>query len=241
MSASSNSFRVAVPIVGRAQLIDELWQGLTAGHTILLHGPVGIGKTTVLDAIDARARRAHKPCARAPRTEQLADVTRALADAYPEVAAATQRQLRGRLRLAVERRPGLLLLDQLGAAGTATKGFLRSLRGLGLGVLLAGDVEHPRDRQRLRDFGLAYRELEVPPLSTRSLSRVLGALVPSLRPLHSDDEAALLVAARGRPGWLVAAAERLGDKRYWSDDGRIRSTLLAADLAVATARRLFRR
>lgn len=240
MVASSNSSRAAVPVVGRAQIIDDLWQGVAAGHTILLHGPVGIGKSALLDAIAARARRARKPCARAQRTEQLADVTQALAQAYPEVAATTQRQLRGRLRLAVERRPGVLLLDHVGAAGTATKGFLRSLRGLGLGVLLAGDVEHPRDHQRLRDFGLAYREVAVPPLSTRSMSRVLTASLASSRPLHADDEAALLTAARGRPGWLIAAVERLADPRYWSDDGRVRQTLLAADLTVATAQRLLR-
>lgn len=230
---------MADALLGRAPLVDALWRSLGEGHTVLVHGPVGIGKTALVAALATRARRASRPCGHAPKTEALGDVTQALADAYPDTEGATQRQLRGRLRLAVERKPGLLLLDHVTAAGTATKGFLKSLRGMGLGVLIAGDVEHPRDHARLREFGLAYREIEVPPLTARHLVQILERLWVGRAPLHADDAAALVRAAQGRPGWLVTAAECLAERRYWSADRRVHLTLLAAEVAIATAQRLF--
>lgn len=233
-------------ICGRAPILRDLWEHVAAGHTVLLHGPVGIGKTTLLSAIRDRARAEGRPCGLAPQTRALGEVTRALGEAYPQIDSRgrEQRWVRGHLRLAVEREPGVLLLDHLTDAGAALKGYLRSLRGSGLGVLMACDVEHARDRARLRALGLAYREIEAPPLHGRVMARLLTdrlASAPVLHPLYADDSAALLAAAAGRPGWLAAACARLADPRYWSEDGRIRLTLLAADAKIATAERLLRR
>lgn len=229
-------------MIGRDSLVDVLWNHVLDGHTVLIHGSVGIGKTTVLDAIAERAARERRPCGRARRTVTLGDVTRALAGAYPDVDAeeVTQRRLRGRLRLAVELQPGVLLLDDLREASTALKGFLRALRGTGLGVILAGDAEHPRDHARLRGLGLSYREIKVPPLAGRHMAKLFDAALAQRRPfahLTEDERAAVVRAAAGRPGWLVQAAQLLCERHYFSGD-RVRLEILRSDIAVATSRRL---
>jgi len=228
---------------GREKLLAQLQGAAMTGKTVLVFGPIGIGKTAILRELQRRVAAAGRPCGYASRVTALGDVTRALGDAYPEVSAheRTQRSYRASLRMAVEVRPGVLLLDHLARAGTGLRGFLRSLQGTGLGVLLAGDVEYPRDRARLRELRLAYREEEVPPLTPRQLRRVLedGLRARTLPwPLGERDRAVLLDAAQGRPGRVVAFAERLADAQYW-EDGHLRVARLTGDVwNVETARYL---
>jgi hypothetical protein len=51
------------------------------------------------------------------------------------------------------------------------------MRGTGLGVLLAADAEVPRDHDRLRAMHLTYLEIEVPPLPSRCLYRILDEVL----------------------------------------------------------------
>jgi len=132
--------------VGRGALVVALVNRLNEGQTVVVYGPPGIGKSTLLDAIRSQVLQREIPCGLAVRTAQLSDIPRALASAYPHVAhCLPQRILRSRLRDAVQQRPGVLLLDHFRGCGTATKGFLRSLRGTGLGILIAADTFAERD------------------------------------------------------------------------------------------------
>lgn len=223
-------------LIGREALVAGLFAQVGAGNTVLIHGPWGVGKSALLAELLRRWRASGRPCGLAPRTTALGDVTRALADAYPKVSAEgrTQRRLRSSLHMAVEANPGVLLLDHLASGGTALKGFLRSLRGTGLGVLMAADVEDQRDRDRVRAFGLAYREIEVPLLPERHLRELLEAhLARRSLPyeLADPDRGALITMARGRPGWIRSLVERLASPRYWAGQG-VLLELLRCDLSL---------
>jgi len=222
-------------LLGREKLVVQLEELLRGGSTVLLLGPLGIGKSAVLAAVAQRSRDHGRRCAFAPTTRHLSDVTAALAKAYPSVSdpALTQRRLRSRLRLAVEAHPGTLVLDHVAAAGTAMKGFLRSLRGTGLGVLLAADVENDRDHSASRALHLSHREVVLPPLPRSAMTAVLrshlaGAVLP--HPLQDDDRNGLLQLARGNPGRLLSLAQLLTDERYWRDGRVLRGALNGAAL-----------
>ena len=139
-------------LLGRDEILDTVEALAFSGETVLVYGPLGIGKTAILGELARRAQRAGRPCGICPRTERLSDVTEALVRCYSTgTGALTQRQRRSRVRLAIERKPGILLLDHLLDVGNAVKGYLRSLHGTGLGVVIAADVEQPaRSRARSR-------------------------------------------------------------------------------------------
>ena len=196
---------------GREAMVALLVEHVLAGHTVLVYGPWCIGKTALLDEVQRRVAATGRPCALAPHTNGLADITAALARACPDARRdpLTQRHLRTLLRNLIAQRPGALLLDHAAIAGTAVKGYLRSLAGLGLGVVLAVDAENERDHGRARAWGLAYREVAVPRLGGSHMARLLDEYLRAASvavPLQADDRAALLDAAQGRPGWLVETA-----------------------------------
>jgi len=206
----------------RRRFADRLLAKALSGRTVLLLGPVGNGKTTILREVARDVRARGIPCGLAPRTATLRDVTAALAEAYPTVqgAARTQRSLRGSLRLAVDGRPGVLLLDHLVGAGTATRGYLRSLQGTGLGVVIVADMDTPRDKARVRDLRLGHDELEVPRVGGRTLMGLLdsglgGRTLPGL--LSQPDRRRLVDGARGCPGRIVLLLHVIGDPAYWRD------------------------
>jgi len=210
---------------GREKLLDRLEEDVLRGSTILLLGPLGIGKSSILAALASRLRDRARPCGLASDTRCLGDITAALATAYPEIDASslTQRRLRSKLRLAVEARPGVLFLDHLFAAGTAMKGFLRSLRGTGLGVVLAADVENRRDHAATRALHLTHMEIGVPPLVRSTMAAILDARLSQQvlpHPLHEDDRKSLLQLAKGNPGKLVSFVSLLSEERFWRD-GRV--------------------
>lgn len=169
-------------LLGRKKLLDKVEECVLHGSTLVLLGPLGIGKTSILRDLSVRLRGRGCPCGLARDTHCLGDVTTALERAYPDVdaSALTQRRLRSRLRLAVEARPSALLLDHVSAAGTAMKGYLRSLRGTGLGVILAADVENRRDHAAVRALHLTHMEMVVPPLAGSTMAAILERAVPQL-------------------------------------------------------------
>ncbi|HVV51386.1 MAG TPA: ATP-binding protein [Polyangia bacterium] len=211
-----------------AQLIGVAFQ---AGRA-LLHGPWGIGKTTILLEVARNAREAGLSVGYCVRTRSLGDVVDALEHAYGTAGAAglSAKQRKSVLRLAAERESGLLILDGLEAGGSALVGFMRSLRGKQLAVIAAADVEHPRDLAAARASGVAYRELAIPLLPVRELSKFLEQLLqrqPLPCTLSGADRLALLNLAAGRPGVLERAWARLGQQRYWRGTFPLLETLRA--------------
>jgi hypothetical protein len=226
-------------VIGREAILTSLGTLVEKGRTALLYGPVGIGKTVVLRELRRRVERQGYPCGFAPRTRTLHDLTAALAQAYPGVGvdAPDQRHLRSALGVAVEGRPGVLLLDHVGRLGTAARGFLRSLHGTGLGVIVAADVEHERDHTRVRALRLTHVEIALPPFGERAISELLGeylATRPLPHRLDPRDRGRLVDVTAGRPGWVAMLAARLPDRRYWAH-GRVLAEVLRADVAAAVA------
>jgi energy-coupling factor transporter ATP-binding protein EcfA2 len=231
---------MASELLGRKVVLATLEALVLEGETLLLYGPIGIGKTTILEGLQRRIERRGFRCGLAPRTERLRDITEALQRAYPDAAGGARRQrtIRGSLRLAAERFRGVLLLDHLLEVGDAAAGFLHSLRGTGLGVLMAADVDHPRDHARVRARGLAYRELRLEPLPGRCLRSILdrqltGRSLPG--ELTEKDRRALLRVARGRPGWIARLVAAAREPRYWGPGGLLHEAL-RADVSVGIAR-----
>jgi len=205
------------------------------------YGPVGVGKSSVIRWLDARAEARGVPRGLALTTETLGDLTTALSRAYPhvDVDSVTMRHARSRLRNAFEQRPAVLLLDHLGQTGRAFKGALRSLRGMGAGVLLAADVDQPRDHDRVRRLHLAQHEVELPPLhgsTMRTLMRSMLAAVDLPFPLRTEDVSALVTAAGGLPGRAVWIVETLHDSGAWRN-GRPRCDWLRVEAIIAAAER----
>ncbi len=225
-------------VIGRSQILDAVGTLAVRGETVLVYGPLGIGKTAILGELARRAEQAGRPCAICPRTERLSDVTEALVRCYATgTGTLTQRQRRSCVRVAIERKPGILLLDHLLDVGNAVKGYLRSLRGTGLGVVIAVDVEQPRDHARIRARALAYRELELPPLHGRYLRRLLDREIESQtlpHPISESERDALIDVARGRPGWIVRLAAAASQARCWRGN-RLLIDLLATDVSMAVA------
>ena len=228
-------------ILGRTAVLGALARQLDAGSTVVLYGPVGAGKTSVLGWLRARAQACGKPCGLSSATETLGDLTSALAQAYPhvDVQSGTMRQARARLRSAVEESPALLLLDHLGRTGTAFKGALRAMRGTGIGVLLAADVEQPRDQDRVRSLRLTHHEVAIPPLhgsTMRALLRSLVAETSLARRPTDEDLGALAAATDGLPGRAVWFVNALKDPRAWRGS-RPRCDWLRTESIIAAAER----
>jgi hypothetical protein len=239
--APSRSTSATPVLVGRAVILGELARLLDGGRTVLLYGPVGVGKSSVIRWLDARAEARGIPRAVALDTNTLGDLTAALVRAYPDVdvGSVTMRQARSRLRNAVERRPGIVLLDHLGQTGRAFKGALRSIRGMGVGVLLAADVEQPRDHERIRRLRLTHSEVELPTLhgsTMRTLMRSMVAAADLPFPLRAEDASALVTAAEGLPGRAAWIVEALHDSGAWWN-GRPRCDWLRAEAIIAAAER----
>ena len=224
---------VARRATGRRRLSRSLARRLESGEHILLWGPRGIGKTALLNEImkEVEPRR----CALSATTDCLDDVTRVLESAYADVPTKglARRMARARLWRAADADPAVLLLDHVTRVPTAMKGWFRRLRGGVAGILLAVDVDSPRERERLRALRVGCAMVRAPAVPSRSLARQLDALLAPVAgpPVPAPIRRALTRAARGRPGWVVQCSALAADRRYW-DDGGLRVNLLIWDTEV---------
>jgi len=197
---------------------------------VVLWGPRGSGKTTLLQAVLTELGDIH--CALSANTHTLDDITRALERAYTEVPTQglKRRAARARLWSAADAAPGCLLLDHVTRVPAAMKGWLRRLRGGVVGVMLAVDVDSPRERERLRALKIGSIAVRMPPTAVGTLSRLLMTAwthSPTL-PLSTPARRTLVRAARGRPGWLLQCVALAADPRYW-EDGRLKTAGLVLD------------
>jgi energy-coupling factor transporter ATP-binding protein EcfA2 len=220
----------------RSRLVSRLQDG----EHIVLYGPRGSGKSTLLQDLHAAIASRAVPCALAPATAHLDDITRALESAYPEVdtAALARRRARARLRGAADRNEGVLLLDHVTAVSTAMIGFLRRLRGGIAGVVLAVDIETEREFQRLRNRQLGTSTLAMPRLATRGLRRLFRTHCADLDipRIARRQEGQILRAARGRPGWIMQCARLIDHNRYWRDR-HLYVTVLCTDTEILLRQR----
>jgi energy-coupling factor transporter ATP-binding protein EcfA2 len=206
------------------------------GEELVLVGPRGIGKSTLLARLSQRLHGRGIAVGSSAETTALADIVAAAARAYRNAAVedVSARRVRGRLRLAAETKPAVLLLDHLARATAPMRSFLRTLRGKGVGVLFAVDVDAARDRDELRSWRLTHHELRMPPWLGTSLRRLLEEHEFDERftgRLHASAAREIVEAAQGRPGWIVECAARLREPRFWSDEAP-RLGLLRAEVGA---------
>lgn len=123
-----------------------------------------------------------------------------------------------------------VLLDHVTRVPTAMKGWLRRLRGGVVGVVLAVDVDSPRERERLRGLKIGCMSMRMPPTASRTLTRLLvhSWKTRTALPLSASARGRLVRAARGRAGWIMQCAALSADPRYWLD-GRLRVHVLTLD------------
>jgi energy-coupling factor transporter ATP-binding protein EcfA2 len=211
-------------------LTQQLASQLRQGRHIVLWGPRGSGKTTLLQAVGRELCDVHLGFS--ITTGHLDDITQAMERAYTEVPTqgVNRRAARSRLWWAADADPGCLLLDHVVRVPTAMKGWLRRLRGGVVGVVMAVDVDSPRERERLRAWRIGCSSLRMPPMQSRSLAKLLIHLwtAERLAPLVPAARRTLVRHARGRPGWVVQCAALAADLRYWKT-GQLQVHVLALD------------
>lgn len=213
----------------------ELGSRLQAGSHLILYGPRGGGKSTLLAILRDQNRSMGAPCGLAPVTSGLSDIVAALAQAYPgtDVEGLGRRAARARLRMAADRVSGVLLLDHATGITTAMLGYLRRLRGGIAGALLAVDVDTPHERERMRAWHAGALSIQMPPASDRQMHQLLMEAIQSSDLPQVESKLAQQIAhgARGRIGWLNECIRRLGMQEYWRD-GRLHLAALCTDTEI---------
>ena len=215
------------------ELRSDVLERLRHGEHLILYGPRGSGKSTLVTQLHGRLVRANAPCGVAECTACLDDITGAMEAAYPEVntQAVVRRTARARLWSAAEPRGCVLLLDHLTKVSTAMVGFCRRLRGGVAGVLFVVDVDVERERQRMRAKRLAV-SVRMPPASIRQLRALLRSRCAEHRlSVGQKTEGQILRAARGRPGWIMQCTTLMPQARYWHG-GQLHPTLLCTDTEI---------
>jgi DNA polymerase III delta prime subunit len=214
----------------------ELESRLRSGSHLILYGPRGIGKSTLLGVLSDQNRSLGTPCGLAPSTSGLADIVAALAQAYPgtDIHGLGKRAARARLRRAADLVSGVLLLDHATTVTSAMLGFLRRLRGGVAGALLVADVDTVHERERLRAWHIGALSVRMPPTSHRQLHRLLGAAIQAgnFPEIEAKMAQQIAHAARGRIGWLTNCMGRLQMQQYWRDD-RLHLAALCTDTEIA--------
>jgi len=215
---------------------EELGMRLRAGSHLILFGPRGVGKSTLLTILQEDNRALGAPCGLSRSTSGLADVVDALAQAYPsiDIEGLGRRAAKARLRSAADRMSGVLLLDHATTVTTAMLGYLRRLRGGIVGALLIADVDTEHERERLRAWHIGALSVRMPLTPDRQLQQMLtsavhGGGLPKLEPKVAQQ---IVHAARGRIGWLVECLKRIRADEYWRD-GRLHLSALCTDTEIA--------
>jgi hypothetical protein len=213
---------------------DQLGARLRGGSHLILYGPRGAGKSTLVGELGVQCRTIGIPCGAAPRTIGLPDIVSALAEAYPstDVAGMGRKAARAHLRLVADGLPGVLFLDHATRMTTAMLGYLRRLRGGIAGTLLVVDVDSPRERERMRDWHAGALSIRMPLMPNRALHQVLLAATHDLPEIESRTLRQIVRMARGRIGWIRECARRLQMQEYWRDD-RLHLAVLGMDIEMA--------
>ena len=203
---------------------------------MILYGPRGTGKSTLLKSLSAYCQTIGVPCGLALQTSGLADIVAALCVAYPDtdIQCLRKREAAIRLRLVAERVPGVLLLDHATMVTTAMLGYLRRLRGGIAGVLLVVDVDSPHERDRMRSWHVGALSVRMPLTSNQELYKLFLAATrthewPAVEPRIARY---MIRTARGRIGWLAECIRRLQTPEYWRDD-RLHVAALCMDTEIA--------
>jgi energy-coupling factor transporter ATP-binding protein EcfA2 len=218
------------------EFCDELCVRLRAGSHLILYGPRGAGKSTVLRNIGDHYEAVGTPYGLAPQTSGLADIVAALSAAYPDAGlqGLGKRAAGVRLRLVADGTPGVLLLDHATLVTTAMLGYLRRLRGGIAGALLVVDVDSPNERDRMRGWHAGALSIRMPLMSNRQLRQSLSAAskahdLPDIEPRAARY---IIRTARGRVGWVTECIRRLQMREYWCDD-RLHVAVLCMDTEMA--------
>jgi len=213
----------------------ELGLRLRAGSHLILYGPRGGGKSTLLTILIRQNLSMGAPCGLAPSTSGLADIVAALEQAYPgtDIEGLSRRAARARLRAAADRVSGVLLLDHATSVTNAMLGFLRRLRGGIAGALLVADIDTARERERLRAWHIGAQSVRMPPTPDRQIRRLLDAAVEggNFPEIEAKMAQQIAHAARGRIGWINDCIDRLRRPEYWRD-GRLHLAALCTDTEI---------
>jgi energy-coupling factor transporter ATP-binding protein EcfA2 len=194
----------------------DVGRRLRRGEHMVLYGPYGSGKSTLIANLETRLTEAGVSCARAAETHSLEDITLALEQAFPSVVTLeVWPRTQPKLWKAAELQGAVLLLDHL---TDVTKAMVECLHGLcgNVGVLTAVDSEIELERQRMKPSRLGALSVRMPPVSNAVLRGLLQTRCSHLHvPLpDADAERRLVHAAGGRPGWILKCAELQTQGRY---------------------------
>lgn len=219
-----------------SDLTARLHRRLLRGEHLMLYGPRGSGKSTVLAELHEQFQSSCVPCAYSARAAVLDDITRALERAYPYIDTREVGRRTARMRLweAADRCSGVLLLDDFRCTGSAVVAFLRRLHGKVAGVLTAVNVDTEKERSRMRPWRYGAMSVRMPAVPARQLHRLLDERwrAVSLPPLDGSAARELIEVARGRPGWITKCVELAREGRYWRAYG-LRVTALRVDTELA--------
>jgi hypothetical protein len=214
----------------------QLGAQLRSGSHLILYGPRGTGKSTLLRGIADDCSLIGTPCGLAPETSGLPDVVAALAQAYPyaNIEGLAKRGAGARLRRVADHASGVLLLDHTTMVTTAMLGYLRRLRGGIVGALLVVDVDSAREHDRLKSWQAGALSVRMPIASSRWLRRVFSAAIQAqhLPKIEPRMMGYIMRIARGRIGWMTECTRRLQRQEYWRDD-RLHLGALCMDIEIA--------
>ena len=216
----------------------DLSARLGAGSHLILYGPRGSGKSTLIKVIRNHYQAIGTPCGLAPQTSGLPDIIAALRQAYPDtrIDGIGKRAARARLRLAADHTSGVLLLDHATAMTTAMLGYLRRLRGGIAGALLVTDIDTSHERDRMRAWRAGALSIRIPRTPNHELRALLAEAIRSRNesaiPVEPHSVRQILRAARGRIGWLHECIRRLQGSDYWRED-RLHASVLCTDTEIA--------
>jgi energy-coupling factor transporter ATP-binding protein EcfA2 len=214
----------------------DLQTRIQQGSHLILYGPRGIGKSTLIHEFAKHYRSHGIPCGTAPSTTGLPDIVAALAEAYPDtkVDGVGRKTARMRLRSVADANPGVLLLDHVTKMTMPMLGYLRRLRGGIAGTLLVVDVDSTREREGLRDWHAGALSIRMPAIPNIALDDFLVVQIqvsrlPSLDPRVRRQ---LVRRARGRIGWITECVRGLRERDYCSG-GRLHLASLCIETEMA--------
>jgi hypothetical protein len=211
---------------------------------MVLYGPFGIGKTTLLVDLERRLRAAGIACARVPLTRSLEDITQAIESAYPGLDPRTVARRAGGAPgwEAAQLQGGVLLLDHLIHISTSMVSFMRWLRGGIMGVITAVDMEVEREERRLRPWRLGALSIRMPGASADLLRDLLKEHSTQLQlpKLDAEVERRLIREAQGRPGWILHCVRLQTQVCYWQGT-QLFVSALCSDTELALQQESFER